>query len=177
VANEALVVAVIWLRDNATGETGTSAPALVPSDAAKASNSDAINSLFTFTTGKPLRSEWGTAIGVIQLSHLTPTTTHHRRTEIGISILPAFPGRGYGREDIEWALDYAFRRAGLHRVRAFEWNAGALRLYEKIGLTIEGRAKEAFSHMGWWWFGVETGMLEGEWWGIRREREGKEKGV
>jgi RimJ/RimL family protein N-acetyltransferase len=172
------VGAVIWFRDDATGEIGTSASASAPSDAEKASSNDAINSPSTFTTGQPLRSEWGTAIGVVHLSHLTPNTAHHRRTDIGISILPAYQGRGYGREAIEWALDYAFRRAGLHRVRvrAFEWNAGALRLYEEIGLKIEGREREAFWHEGRWWDGVDMGMLEGEWWDMRREREAKEKG-
>ncbi|KAG9197088.1 hypothetical protein G6514_002452 [Epicoccum nigrum] len=150
VCNEALVGAVIWLRGDATGETGTSASVSAPSDAAKSSNNDAINSPSTFATGQPLRSEWGTAIGVIHLSHLTPNTAHHRRTDIGIIILPVYQGRGYGREAIEWALDYAFRRAGLHRVRVreFERNAGARRLYEKIGFKIKGRAREAFWHEG-----------------------------
>ncbi|KAG9196923.1 hypothetical protein G6514_002915 [Epicoccum nigrum] len=181
VANEALVGAVIWLRDDATGETGTSASASAspPNDAERAFNNDAINTPSIFTTDQALRSEWGTATGVIHLSHLTPNTAHHRRTDIGISILPAYQGRGYGREAIEWALDYAFRRVGLHRVRvwALEWNAGVLRLYEKIGFKIEGREREAFWHEGRWWDGVDMGMLEGEWWGMRREREAKETGV
>lgn len=120
-----------------------------------------------------LKSEWGTAIGEIHLTKLSQGSIHHRWTEIGIDILPAFQGRGYGRESIEWALDYAFRRVGLHRVRirAFEWNTGALRLYEKIGFKLEGREREAFWHEGRWWDGVEFSMLEGEWWGMQREKE------
>lgn len=119
-----------------------------------------------------LKSEWGTAIGEIHLTKLPANAIHHRSTEIGIDILPGFQGKGYGREAIEWALDYAFRRAGLHRVRirAFEWNTGALRLYEKVGFKIEGREREALWHEGRFWDSVELGMLEGEWWALQRER-------
>lgn len=121
-----------------------------------------------------LKGEWGTAIGEIHLSKLPANAVHHRSTEIGVDILPGFQGKGYGREAIEWALDYAFRRAGLHRVRirAFEWNTGAVRLYEKIGFKVEGREREALWHEGRFWDGVEFGMLEQEWWAAL---EGKQK--
>ncbi|EUC41082.1 hypothetical protein COCMIDRAFT_40689 [Bipolaris oryzae ATCC 44560] len=163
VANEALVGAVIWLRDDATGGTRMSAPTWAPSNVERRSNNDAINSPSTFTTSQPLPSDWGTAIGVLHLSRLTLSTTHHRRTDIGITILPAYQGRGYGREVIE-----------VH-IQAFEWNVGALRLYEKIGFKAEGREREAFWHEGRWWDGVDMGMLEGEWWDMTRKSEGKEK--
>jgi RimJ/RimL family protein N-acetyltransferase len=122
-----------------------------------------------------LKSEWGTAIGEIHLSKLPANAVHHRSTEIGIDILPGFQGKGYGREAIEWALDYAFRRAGLHRVRirAFEWNTGALKLYEKIGFEIEGREREALWHEGRFWDGVDFGMLEQEWWTMQKEKQKK----
>lgn len=130
------------------------------------------------TTSNDLKSEWGTAIGEIHLSRLPTGATHHRWTEIGIDILPGFQKRGYGREAIEWALDYAFRRAGMHRVRirGFEWNVGALRLYESLGFKVEGREREALWHEGRWWDGIEMGMLEGEWWGVQKEREKSGKG-
>lgn len=60
---------------------------------------------------------WGEAIGEIHLSKLDPKYVQHRNTEIGLGILPEFQGKGYGSEAINWALDYAFRLAGLHRVR------------------------------------------------------------
>ncbi|KAF1848852.1 acyl-CoA N-acyltransferase [Cucurbitaria berberidis CBS 394.84] len=113
---------------------------------------------------------WGTAIGELHLSALPAHLTHHRWTELGIDILPAYQGRGYGAEAIGWALDYAFRRAGLHRVkiRAFEWNTGAIRLYKKLGFTVEGSEREALWFEGRWWDGVEMGMLESEWWEMER---------
>lgn len=59
-------------------------------------------------------------------------------------------------------------------VRAFEWNSGAIRLYEKVGFKHEGRGRETLWHEGRWWDGVEMGMLEGEWWELEKERKGKD---
>ena len=112
-------------------------------------------------------------IGILKLSRLSPELSHHRNTELGIDILPAYQGRGYGREAIEWALEYAFVRVGLHRmsVRAFEWNEGAVRLYQRIGFKVEGRMREELWHAGRWWDGVELGMLEGEWRELREKKD------
>jgi RimJ/RimL family protein N-acetyltransferase len=93
--------------------------------------------------------------------------------------LPEYQGKGYGSEAISWALDYAFRRAGLHRVKiaAFEYNAGAVRLYERLGFTPEGRERESCWHEGRFWDLVEFGMLEGEWRAMReREKEAEKLG-
>jgi RimJ/RimL family protein N-acetyltransferase len=154
VAEDSLLGATIWLRQSKGDEqiAQTQNDGAVPGD---------------------LKSEWGIAIGEIHLSKLAPGAQHHRWTEIGIDILPNFQGKGYGREAIEWALDYAFRRAGLHRVkiRAFEWNTGAVKLYEKLGFKHEGRERETLWHEGRWWDGVMMGMLEGEWWAAQRQRE------
>ena len=115
----------------------------------------------------------GIAIGQVKLDSIRSSMMQHRRTEIGIDILPEYQGRGYGREAIEWALDYAFRRAGLHsvRIRAFEWNEGAIRLYERLGFRHEGRENEALWHEGRWWDGIEMAMLDREWWELEHQRE------
>lgn len=127
-----------------------------------------------------LVEEYGTAIGQIHLTSLDPRHVHHRWTEIGLDILPECQGKGYGSEAISWALDYAFRRAGLHRVKivAFEYNAGAVRLYERLGFKLEGRERESCWHEGRFWDSVEFGMLEGEWRAMQeREKEAeKERG-
>ncbi|KAH6870112.1 acyl-CoA N-acyltransferase [Alternaria rosae] len=115
--------------------------------------------------GEVVDEEYGTAVGEIHMDMLPAHKQHHRNTEIGLDILPPYQGRGYGSEAIRWALDYAFRRAGLHRVkvRGFSWNEGALRLYEKLGFVFEGRERESVWHEGKWWDVVTLGMLEGEW--------------
>ncbi|PMD41105.1 acyl-CoA N-acyltransferase, partial [Hyaloscypha variabilis F] len=57
-------------------------------------------------------------------------------------------GKGYGTEAINWALDWAFRVAGMHCVRlwCFSFNKGALRLYERIGFVREGIERESYYH-------------------------------
>ncbi|KAF9697931.1 hypothetical protein EKO04_003980 [Ascochyta lentis] len=157
VAEESLLGATIWMKP--TLDSGTEG---------QEKGNDGASSAH-------LKSEWGTAIGEIHLSKLPSDAQHHRWTEIGIDILPEFQGRGYGGEAIEWALDYAFRRAGLHRVRirAFEWNAGAVKLYEKVGFKVEGGEREALWHDGRWWDGIFLGMLEREWWGMQNARKGE----
>jgi RimJ/RimL family protein N-acetyltransferase len=120
-----------------------------------------------------MHDEHGTAIGEVHLSRLSHGNMHHRSTEIGITILPEHQNRGYGGETINWVLDYAFRRAGLHRVaiKSFEWNSGAIRLYEKLGFTHEGRVREAYWHEGRFWDGVMMGMLEGEWRELQKDQK------
>ncbi|KAF2832405.1 acetyltransferase [Ophiobolus disseminans] len=125
------------------------------------------------TYGEAMVEEYGVAIGEIHLSRLAPDSVHHRFTEIGLDVLPEYQGKGYGGEAITWALDYAFRRAGLHRVRirAFEYNAGAVRLYERLGFRHEGREREGIWHEGRWWDGIEMSMLEDEWREIQKEKD------
>lgn len=162
VANEVLVGAILWLKE-------------APSRTSDQATLDALQGIPSQPSNTPIRSEYGIAVGEIHLERARPGNAHHRNTSIGLTILPAYQGQGYGREAIEWALDYAFRRAGMHRVGigAFGWNSGALRLYEKIGFKIEGRARQALWHEGTWWDLIELGMLEGEWWESRRKREAK----
>jgi RimJ/RimL family protein N-acetyltransferase len=110
-------------------------------------------------------------IGQIHLKGCGQMYRHHRNTELGLDILPAYQGHGYGSEAIRWALDYAFKRAGLHkvRIRAFEWNDGAIRLYEGLGFKHEGRERESLWHEGRFWDGVEMGMLDREWWELQKK--------
>lgn len=55
-------------------------------------------------------------IGDITLSGAPPAFAHHRRSEIGIVLLPEWQGMGYGSEAIEWICGWGFRIAGLHRI-------------------------------------------------------------
>ena len=114
-------------------------------------------------------------VGVLLLEPLTENMFHHRHSEIGICISPQYQGQGYGTEAIKWVLEWAFEEAGLHRVglRAFEWNYGARRLYERLGFKIEGTSRELFWHRGRYWDDFQFGLLEREW----RETYGKERRV
>ncbi|KAK0638821.1 acyl-CoA N-acyltransferase [Cercophora newfieldiana] len=105
---------------------------------------------------------------------------HHRSAEMGLCFAPEERGKGYGSEAINWALDWGFRKGGLHRVglAAFGYNPGAVRLYKRLGFVEEGREREALWFERRWWDVVSMGMLEGEWEVLRRWKgEGSEGGV
>ena len=122
---------------------------------------------------QPIQDSRSTPIGVIHLEASPPHLSHHRHTEIGIDIVAEYQGQGYGSEAINWVLEWAFNMAGMHRVaiRAFEYNDGAVRLYEKLGFKLEGRSREALWFNGRFWDDVQYGMLEQEW---RARREQKQ---
>lgn len=111
-------------------------------------------------------------IGTLALAARDPKQAHHRSTSIGINILRAYQGQGYGSEAIKWATRWAFRYGNLHRVEigAFGWNQGAIRLYKRLGFVPEGCRREHFWYDGKYWDMVELGMLESEW----REKFGDE---
>ncbi|OGE52487.1 hypothetical protein PENARI_c010G09934 [Penicillium arizonense] len=107
-----------------------------------------------------------TPIGHLSLFNiLGQETSHHRNLTLGISLAPGFRGKGYGGEAINWALDWAFRYAGVHRVglSTFSYNENALKLYRKLGFVEEGREREAIYHLRVWHDVVSFSMLEHEW--------------
>jgi RimJ/RimL family protein N-acetyltransferase len=110
-------------------------------------------------------------IGCIHLDLLPPHLAHHRHADIGIDITKPYQGQGYGSEAINWVLGWAFRTGGLHRVgiRAFSYNEGAVRLYERLGFKKEGVTRETLWHDGRFWDDVSFGMLESEWQDMQKE--------
>jgi RimJ/RimL family protein N-acetyltransferase len=71
-------------------------------------------------------------------------------------------GIGLGTEAIGLVLDYAFSVLGLHRVsaRVVEYNARAIRAYEKCGFVREGREREAAWVDGAWHDDIMMGVLD-----------------
>nr|POF04273.1 putative n-acetyltransferase ynad [Quercus suber] len=114
-----------------------------------------------------------TPIGVIHLSAASPSLQHCRHSDLSIDILPAFQGKGYGSEAIAWVLRWAFLTRGLHRVqvRAFEYNEGARRLYEKLGFKPEGRWREFLWFRGRWWDDFQFAILDREWLDMQKENK------
>jgi RimJ/RimL family protein N-acetyltransferase len=74
-------------------------------------------------------------------------------------------GRGYGTEATQLMLDHAFTRLGLHRVglTVFEYNARAIRSYEKCGYVVEGRSREAVFRDGRYWDEIHMSVIADEW--------------
>jgi RimJ/RimL family protein N-acetyltransferase len=98
---------------------------------------------------------------------------HHRTTEIGITLAAPYQGRGYGGEAINWALDWAFRFGGYHRVAigTVSYNERAVKLYRQLGFVEEGRRRESHWHDRKWYDTVSFGMLEHEWAALRGIQE------
>ncbi|KAK8061933.1 hypothetical protein PG994_008299 [Apiospora phragmitis] len=107
-----------------------------------------------------------TPIGFLFLhKYISDTTAHLRRTRISIQLAKPYQGKGYGTEAIRWVLAWTFQWAGLHRVEiaAASYNERAVKLYTKLGFTMEGRQREAVFMNGEWYDIVSFGILQHEW--------------
>ncbi|KAK7414079.1 hypothetical protein QQX98_007022 [Neonectria punicea] len=98
-----------------------------------------------------------------------PTQSHHRSTSIGISLAAPYQNKGYGSEAINWALDWAFRLGGFHRVEisTTSYNERAQHAYRRLGFVEEGRSRESYWFDRKWYDVVSYGMLEMEWAALR----------
>lgn len=103
----------------------------------------------------------GEAVGMISLD----IGDRHGSAEIGISIAPEFHGNGYGTEASRLLTTYAFEELRMHRVmaRAFAFNEGSKRIWEKLGFEQEGLHREAAFTGGEYVDVVHFGVLEDEW--------------
>ncbi|QDS73611.1 hypothetical protein FKW77_001786 [Venturia effusa] len=114
----------------------------------------------------PVRVEYQ-QIGIVQLTNEAenPVQRHNRKTKLIVHITKSARGCGYGTEATNWALNWAFQIAGMHRVAVstMGYNRRVLGWLRRVGFVEEGRERE-----GCWWNGawhdiVTLSMLEGEW--------------
>ncbi|CAM1505906.1 Fc.00g115430.m01.CDS01 [Cosmosporella sp. VM-42] len=108
-----------------------------------------------------------TIIGIVVLGWggIDPSVAHHRNASIGISLAKPYQNKGYGREAINWMLDWAFKHAGLHSVAicVASYNPRGIHLYQDIGFVLEGRRREIIWCNRGWHDELEFGMTEKEW--------------
>ncbi|CAF9902906.1 MAG: hypothetical protein GOMPHAMPRED_000028 [Gomphillus americanus] len=93
----------------------------------------------------------GIPVGAIYLGRASGMhRIHDNKASIGLDIAPKFQRRGYGREALNWILDWGFTHANLHRIqlRVLGWNPHALRLYQSVGFKLESHEKESNWHNG-----------------------------
>lgn len=91
---------------------------------------------------------------------------HHGEASIGIGIGEReFWGRGYGTDAMRVILRYAFTELNLFRVSlgTFEYNARAIRSYEKAGFVLEGRIRQTVNRAGRRWDLLCMGILKEDW--------------
>jgi len=104
-----------------------------------------------------------TPIGYLSLTQ--SKLPHWRDTQVVIQINSSYQNQGYGGEAINWALDWAFRYADMHRVSiaTVEFNARALALYKRLGFVEEGRKREICYFDFKWWDIIQLSLLDHEW--------------
>lgn len=101
------------------------------------------------------------------------SSPHSRACELGITLTASYQDCGYGTESVQWALDWAFRRANMHSVNlaSVEYNTRAHKCYEKCGFKLEGRRRQCFWHDRSWYDLLLYGILEDEWDELRKSKK------
>lgn len=90
----------------------------------------------------------------------------NRSAELGILIgEKEYWGRGFGREAMNLLCSYGFQQLNLNRIglEVYEYNARAIRCYERVGFRLEGRRREARFWDGRHWDVLQMGILAREW--------------
>jgi RimJ/RimL family protein N-acetyltransferase len=90
---------------------------------------------------------------------------HNRGAHIGISLRPAFRGRGLGADVVRVLCRYGFAIRGLHRLQAetLSTNNAMIRAANQAGFTREGTLRRAAWVDGEFADEVILGLLAAEW--------------
>jgi RimJ/RimL family protein N-acetyltransferase len=90
---------------------------------------------------------------------------HNRAAHIGISLLPAFRGRGLGADAVRVLCRYGFAIRGLHRlqVETLATNSAMIQAANRAGFTREGTLRRAAWVDGEFIDEVILGLLAAEW--------------
>ena len=90
---------------------------------------------------------------------------HNRAAHLGISLLPAFHGRGLGSDVVRVLCEYGFAVRGMQRlqVETVADNAAMIAAATKAGFTIEGTLRRSAWVYGAFVDEVVLGLLADEW--------------
>jgi RimJ/RimL family protein N-acetyltransferase len=99
---------------------------------------------------------------------------HNRSAHVGISLRPAFRGRGLGADAVRVLCEYGFTVRGLHRlgVETLRDNGPMLRIAEQVGFVREGVLRRAAWVNGQFIDEVVFGMLAEQWAELKRSLPG-----
>ncbi|WP_018566083.1 GNAT family N-acetyltransferase [Streptomyces sp. PsTaAH-124] len=104
----------------------------------------------------------GTLVGTATLWGID---THHRTAHIGLALLPASRGKGYGTDVVAVLCHYGFVVRGLHRlqIETLADNDAMLRAAERNGFVREGVLRSSAWVMGEFLDEVLLGLLARDW--------------
>lgn len=90
---------------------------------------------------------------------------HNRTAHLGLSLRPAFRGRGLGTDVVLALCEYGFAVRGLHRLQVdtLTSNTAMIRAAARAGFVHEGRLRQAAWVHGGFADGVILGMLAADW--------------
>jgi RimJ/RimL family protein N-acetyltransferase len=90
---------------------------------------------------------------------------HNRTAHLGVSLRPAFHGRGLGTDVVRVLCHYGFAVRGLHRlqIETLVGNAAMIRVAAKAGFVREGTLRDSAWGHGGFADEVVLGLLATEW--------------
>ncbi len=113
------------------------------------------------------KNEKPTIIGTLCIGWggIPDSLRHNRNAYIGITLSKPFRGKGYGREALDWGVDWAFRHGNLHTLSltTISFNEVGQKLYESAGFSFVGRRREVAWVNRVWHDELIYSMTETEW--------------
>jgi len=102
---------------------------------------------------------------------------HNRTAHLGVSLRPAFRGRGLGADVVVALCEYGFAVRGLHRLQVdtLASNTAMVRAAERAGFVPEGRLRQAAWVNGEFADEVILGMLAVGWVGGGSRQPGEDE--
>ncbi len=82
---------------------------------------------------------------MIGTAGFTKIDAPHNSAEIGYVLNPEYHGCGFGSEAAGRVVSFGFEELGLHRIEArfMEGNSASLRVMAKLGMSLEGYARDS----------------------------------
>ncbi len=103
----------------------------------------------------------GRVVGILRVQNIDAI---NRNCEIGLDIVPALRGKGYGRAGYRAVLEYLFLHLNMHMVylRVGEFNVRAQGLYERLNFVRTGVLRDYLYRHGRFWDYVVMCMTRDE---------------
>lgn len=94
-------------------------------------------------------ADTGQAVGMVDLTDFEPADM---RAQVGLLIVPAMQGRGYGRAALQAAMDYCRGTLQLHQLWALvaQGNDASMALFRGRGFRSAGRLRSWLRRRGSW---------------------------